>query len=99
MKRKPASVIFGAVDPNLRVVNGGMRRRTKDRENFEKAHGDECPRCHEEAWRFRPYDGVCFNCEHKLDVKEDRDLRNKAKFRKFREKHNARIGKKKGRAR
>jgi len=86
---KRASEIFAPVDQNLKVRDRG-NKRTKD---FDAAGGAVCPRCGEEAVRFRPEDGICFRCARLLDEKFFSDKRKHDKFERFRKAHNARIRK------
>lgn len=95
-KRKKASEIFGAVDPNLKVIDGGSRKHTrrlsaKAEADWDKLGGAKCPRCGKDALRFRPGDGVCIICAGALNEKEIRDERKRVRFLKFRKAHNARI--------
>lgn len=95
---KKASEIFHEVDPELNVIDRGMRRtgrRGKVRQ-WDKAGGAFCPRCNTEAVRFRARDGVCLECVRALDEKQDRDDKKRARQLKFIRQHNARIDKKKG---
>lgn len=93
MKKKRASDIFHPVDPKL-VVIGGHRRRKTTKKDWEMARGKVCPRCGQEALRFRPRDGVCTNCARDLDEKQDRDDNKRARQLKFIKQHNARIDRK-----
>ena len=97
-----ASEIFGAVDPHLKVIDGGVRRHSTkptNNDDWEKSRGDICPRCHKEALRFRPSYGFCVECGEKLDEKDFRDRIKQKKFETYRRKHNARINGKKKRVR
>lgn len=101
-KRKKPSEIFGAVDPKLNVIDRSHRRRhykPVSDDDWEKAKGDICPRCHQEALRFRPSYGVCINCGLELDEKDLRDRQKRAKLEKYIKEHNARIDKTKRRVR
>jgi len=99
VKRKRASEIFGAVDPHLKVIDGGSRRRNSKRPSakaeadWNKLGGSKCPRCGIDALRFRPEDGVCVFCGQALNEKELRDERKRARFLKYMKAHNARINK------
>ena len=95
LKRKRASEIFGSVDPNLEVINASHRHLKKPLSNWEASAGAICPKCHEEAVRFRPEDGVCRQCADALNEKQDRDEKKRAKFLRFMKAHNARIEKRK----
>jgi len=99
MQRKRASEIFGSVDPELNVIDRG-RRRTGQKgkaQDWKQSGGALCPRCGQEAVRFRPRDGVCLQCVRDLDEKQDRDDKKRARQLKFINQHNARINKKKRR--
>ena len=98
VKRKRSSEIFAVVDPGLNVVNGGRRRRAKRKDAWKASGGAICPRCGQEAVRFRPEDGVCRQCGDFLNDKKFQDDKNRAKFLRQVKSHNARIEKKKGRA-
>jgi uncharacterized Zn finger protein (UPF0148 family) len=99
MKRKRASEIFAAVDPNLKVIDGGSRRRRRRKLSaqsmldWQKLGGTKCPRCGQDALRFRPQDGVCIVCAGQLNEKELRDEKKRAQFLRYMRAHNARIGK------
>ena len=94
MKRtKKASEIFHSVDPALNVIDRGKRKLRK--KDWERAGGAVCPRCNQEAMRFRPQDGVCIPCAQELNLKQDRDDKKRDKQRKFIKQHNARIDRKK----
>ena len=96
MKRKKASEIFAAVDPHLKVIDGHSRRRRRKLSveaisDWQKLGGAKCPRCGQDALRFRPRDGVCISCAQELDEKETRDECKKRRFLRFMKAHNARI--------
>jgi hypothetical protein len=103
MKRKRASEIFAVVDPNLKVIDGGTRRRrhrklsTQAMLDWQKLGGTKCLRCGQDALRFRPQDGVCIFCAQKLNEKEIRDERKRARFLRFMRAHNAQIDRKRSR--
>ncbi len=94
MKRKRVSEIFGSVDSNLKVIDASHRHPKKPLSDWEASGGAFCPRCNEEAVRFRPQDGVCRKCADALNEKQDRDEKKRAKFLRFVKAHNARIDKK-----
>lgn len=95
MKRKRASEIFGSVDPHLKVINASHRHRKMSVSEWEASGGAICPRCEQEAIRFRPEDGVCRSCADSLNEKHFKDERKRAKFLRFVKAHNARIDKRK----
>ena len=100
MKRKKASEIFAAVDPHLKVIDGGTHRRHKKKESdWEKLNGAKCPRCGQDALRFRPEDGVCIFCAQKMNERELSEENKKARFLRFMRAHNARIDRNKKRSR
>ena len=100
MKQKKASEIFGGVDPHLRVIDGGRRRKhSSSQVIWDASGGTICPRCGEEKVRFRPEDGVCRQCAEALNEKELQDERKRAKVLKFVKAHNTRIDKRKRAAR
>jgi len=95
-KLKKASELFAAVDPHLKVIDGGSHRRqkrlsAKAQADWDKLDGSKCPRCGIDALRFRPQDGVCVFCGQALNEKELRDERKQARFLKYMTAHNARI--------
>ncbi len=98
MKRKRASELFGSVDPNLKVIDASHRHPKKSLSDWEASGGAICPRCNEEAVRFRPQDGVCRQCADALNEKHFKDEKKRAKFLRFVKAHNARIDKRKGTA-
>ena len=94
MIKKKASEIFAAVDPHLKVIDGGTRRRKKkELSDWEKLDGAKCPKCGKDALRFRPEDGVCMVCAGEANEKELRDERKRARFLRYMRSHNAQIGK------
>lgn len=94
MKKKSASEIFHPVDPRLNVIGGYRRRKKTTKEDWERSAGDICPRCKKEALRFLPQAGLCFDCVHQSNEKQDRDDNKRAKQIKFIKRHNARIDRK-----
>lgn len=94
MKKRRASEIFGVVDPHLKVIDGGRRHKCRSsQEDWEASGGVICPRCGEEAIRFRSEDGVCRQCADFLNDKKFSDDKKRAKFLRFVKAHNARIEK------
>ena len=97
LKRKRASEIFGPVDPHLKVIDGGSRRRRTRRlspeaqADWDNLDGAKCPRCGKDAVRFRPEDGVCIFCAGVLNEKELRDESKRTRFLRYMKAHNARI--------
>lgn len=79
------------MDPRLTVINGGTHKRFK--KNWEATGGAICPRCGQEAVRFRPGDGVCWQCARAQDEKHFTDEAKRTKFLGFVKAHNARIRK------
>lgn len=49
-----------AVDPNLNIVPGGVRRHKASALQWDKAAGLNCPNCGNETLRI--FDGLCFQC-------------------------------------
>ena len=98
MKRKRASELFANVDPQLHVIDGGQHRtgRKGKLKEWERTGGALCPQCGKEAVRFRPRDGLCYQCVRAGDEKQDRDDKKRARQLKFINQHNARIAKRKG---
>lgn len=74
-KRKKASEIFGAVDPNLKVIDGGTHRRHRcehrrlTQNDWDRAKGVNCKICGQESFKLK--DGVCIHC---LEKKDNRDM-------------------------
>ncbi len=95
MQKKKASELFASVDPHLKVIDGGIRRKQHSKqEDWEAAGGGICPRCKEEVVRFRPQDGVCRACADSLNEKHFEDERKRAKQLRYMKAHNARINRK-----
>ena len=94
MKRKRASEIFGNVDPHLKVIDGGIRQHQARQKEWEASGGAICPRCHQEAVRFRVQDGVCRRCADALNDKKFSDEKKSAKILRFVKEHNTRIDRK-----
>ena len=58
-----------AVDPDLTIISGGMRRRIKKKaENWEKSKGEICSQCGKEYFRGR--DGMCYSCWEQMKDNE-----------------------------
>jgi len=73
-KRKRISEILHQVDPNLKVVEGGVRRRTKRSmaiSDWEKVGGVFCSRCNSETLRL--IDGLCPQCQHALEMRKEEE--------------------------
>ena len=96
VKFKTASEIFHPVDPDLKVVDGGRRRipRKVAEAAWKDAGGAICPRCRQEAVRFRVRDGVCSECAKLLNKEEEDTKERKVKLKRQIEVHNKRIDKK-----
>ena len=95
MRAKRASEIFHPVDPSLNVIDRGYRRKGKLTNNdWNSSGGAICPRCNNAAVRFRPQDGVCWDCARALNEKQDKDDEKRARQLKFIKQHNARIDRK-----
>jgi len=64
MKRKKASEIFGAVDPHLKVIDGGTRRRHRTtpltQMDWDRARGVICQECGRETLQI--INGLCPKC-------------------------------------
>lgn len=95
MRRKKASEIFGEVDPHLNVIDGGIGHHRPKQQEWEASGGARCPRCHQEAVRFRVQDGVCRQCADELNDKKFSDEQKRIKILGFVKAHNARIDKRK----
>jgi len=94
MKRKKASEIFAAVDPHLKVIDGGTHRRHKKKESdWEKLNGAKCPQCGKDVLQFDPHRGVCISCARDMDEKEWREAKRREKLLRYVKSHNARIDK------
>ena len=93
MKKLRASEIFAKVDPHLTVINGGSRKRSKNL--WAATGGAFCPKCGQEAVRFRVEDGVCWQCATAENEKYFRDQERNIKLRRRIMAHNARLNKRK----
>jgi len=75
-KRKRASEIFGEVDPHLRVIDGGTRRRHRSlpliQMEWERARGVNCKICGQESFRLK--DGVCIHCLEKNELEDVEEM-------------------------
>lgn len=64
VKKKRASEIFGAVDPHLRVIDGGTRRRHQSKpltkRDWDRAKGITCQKCGRET--LQSINGLCPQC-------------------------------------
>ena len=67
-----------AVDPNLNIVAGGLRKKSRQSEgNWEKAAGIICSNCGREVFRSR--DGLCMPCweqAHEIEVRDGTGITN-----------------------
>ena len=85
MRRKSTSEILHSVDPTLKIIPRNTKRSRKMRNHdWNKAAGEICPECHQEAFRF--HQGVCINCANgieadRLDKQEEKA--EKSYFRKL----------------
>lgn len=94
VKKQKASALFAKVDPHLTVIDGGRHRRSQ--QNWKASGGAVCPRCGEEAVRFRVEDGICRRCADLSNDKYFKDIVKQKKQRKLILAHNARIKKRAG---
>lgn len=83
MRRKRASEIFGPVDPDLKVIDGGTRRRRKKspETEWEQAAGVICPECRRETLRLE--DGLCPQCARAKENKREEDQEDSAMKRHY----------------
>jgi len=58
-------------DPSLRIIQGGVRRRSLSPRDWERAAGEICSQCGREY--FRGHDGLCYDCWEKKNEFEIRD--------------------------
>lgn len=77
MRRKKASEIFNAVDPNLKVIDGGIhyhkhRLHHSTNEDWEKLSGVYCSNCDQEAMRL--IDGLCPQCYNRITAEREEKL-------------------------
>lgn len=79
-KKKRASEIFGAVDPHLRVIDGGTRHRSKPltEMDWHRAKGVICQECGRET--LQSLNGLCPQCANakessRVDEQEDNTMR------------------------
>ena len=68
-----------AVDPNLTIIPGGVRRRARRaaEADWGKAAGVICKKCGREVFRSR--DGLCFSCwekEHEFEIRDKAGILN-----------------------
>jgi hypothetical protein len=77
-KRKKASEIFGPVDPNLKVIDGGKHHRHQCQNNhlsqddWENAKGVNCKICGQESFRLK--DGICIHCLEKKELQDIEEM-------------------------
>ena len=87
MKRKRISEILHQVDPELKVVDGGVRHRGKRPMTFDdwrKTGGIYCPKCGREVVRL--INGVCPWCYRNIEKKRIDEQEDKAMKRYYRSK-------------
>lgn len=86
MKRKSAAEIFHEVDPNLKVIPGGIRHRIRKSSltsnDWDRAGGASCSRCGRESLQFR--DGVCPACATNAKERTDQEIEMGALLRSLR---------------
>lgn len=70
VKRKRASEIFAEVDPNLKVIDGGTRRRHSStpltKREWDKAKGVTCQGCGRET--LQSINGLCPQCANSKEA-------------------------------
>lgn len=76
MRQKTAAEIFREVDPNLKVIPGGIRHRTRKSSltsnDWDRAGGLFCPGCGHETLRL--IDNRCPTCYRKKSYEEVRAM-------------------------
>ena len=66
-----------AVDPNLRIIRAGRRRRSRLlQRDWDRAEGVACPKCGQEALRLA--DGMCNFCWNKADAVTVEEMEDKS---------------------
>jgi len=68
-----------AVDPNLTIIPGGVRRRARrtTEADWKKAKGLICRQCGQEVFKTR--DGLCMRCwekEHEFEIRDKSGILN-----------------------
>lgn len=86
MIKKKASEIFGEVDPNLRVINGGVhyserKPRVVTFEDWERVGGIRCSGCGDEVVRL--IDGLCLQCHGEAEAERAKKAGEKSERRYF----------------
>lgn len=83
MRYRSTESILHEVDPKLKIISGGVRRRKRRKvENWEKGRGVECPKCRQETLRL--IDGVCPNCNRESDRVRDESIEDREMRRYYR---------------
>jgi len=58
-----------AVDPNLTIIPGGVRKHVRKANNWEKGAGGVCESCGNEYFRGR--NGLCYSC---WEIEKDNEI-------------------------
>lgn len=87
MIKRRASEVFREVDPDLKIINGGIQRTTHPRRkkpvmteaDWDAAGGLECPNCHNETVQL--LDGLCPSCYRDRESQQAEKLEDRAERR------------------
>ena len=86
MRYRNVREAISAVDPDLKIIPGGVRRRKRkpDKNEWEKAGGLFCTRCGQETVRI--FNGVCLNCSREDIARDEQKQADRAEKQYYRKK-------------
>jgi len=84
MRRKRASELFHQVDPNLRVIDGGVHRHKRSTsKDWDKTNGVICSNCGQGTLRM--IDGICIQCHRAKVAEREKRKEDRAERRYYKE--------------
>ena len=86
MRYRNASEAIRAVDPDLKIIPGGVRRRKKvsSNDSWEAAGGLFCRQCGQETVRI--FDGLCLTCHYAAIAKREQQQEERSEKRYYQRK-------------
>lgn len=82
MRKKRISEVLHEVDPNLKIIEGGIHYRRSIKE-WHNATGVICPECKQETLRI--IDGLCPQCYRDREAERERKLEDRTERRYYKE--------------
>ena len=81
--RKSISEALHEVDPNLKIIEGGIRYRRSASKEWHSAKGVICLECEQETLRI--IDGLCPQCYRNREAERERKLEDRTERRYYKE--------------